>query len=108
MSPSPPPSPNHPTPIPNTNTMTGSLMVGLVCCGIGVVLAWLLQDSYLKDFDDAPALLGGAGKSRQSGRCLAVWMCVRADVCVYMSSRCICMCACKDVFDRKLQWLKTV
>lgn len=37
-------------------------MVGLVCCGIGVILAWLLQSSYLKDFEDAPALLGGAGR----------------------------------------------
>lgn len=47
-------------------------MVGLVCSGVGLILAWLLQDSYLKDFDDAPALLGGAGK------------CVRAHVTCHM------------------------
>ncbi|KAM3568240.1 hypothetical protein VYU27_009630, partial [Nannochloropsis oceanica] len=39
----------------------GSLMVGLLTCGIGVLLAFALQHSYLKDVEDAPSLLGGAG-----------------------------------------------
>jgi len=36
-------------------------MVGLVTCGLGVLLAFILQHSYLKDVENAPSLLGGAG-----------------------------------------------
>ncbi|EWM20427.1 Choline transporter [Nannochloropsis gaditana] len=39
----------------------GALMVGLVTCGLGVLLAFILQHSYLKDVENAPSLLGGAG-----------------------------------------------
>ena len=39
----------------------GSFMVGLLTCGLGVVLAYCLQSTYLKDVEDAPSLLGGAG-----------------------------------------------
>ena len=36
-------------------------MVGLVTCGLGVIFAFLLQNTYLKDIEDAPSLLGGVG-----------------------------------------------
>ena len=39
----------------------GSFMVGLLTCGIGVLLAFALRHTYLKDVEDAPSLLGGAG-----------------------------------------------